>query len=99
MELLNEMVFFYTKLDKYQIQLNKDYLPLVKSILNKKFDDVVLISEVMVIFKKKEIKTRENYQKKNEKFKKRMAELQTTKGWLNYKIKNIIYRIKKKVKI
>ncbi len=98
MELLNEMVFFYKKLQECQIELDKDYLPLVNSILNKKFDDAVLISEVMAIFKKKEIKTRENYQRKNKKFKKRVAELQTTKGWLNYKIRNIIYRLKRKIK-
>ena len=99
MELLDKMAFFYVKFNECQLdELNKDYLPLINSIISRKFDDAVLISEVMANFKEREIKSRENCQKNNRKLKKRVAELQTTNGWLNYKIKNIIYRFKRKIK-
>jgi hypothetical protein len=45
-----------------------------------------------------------NIMEQNKSFKKeldikkvRIAELQTTRGWINYKIKNILYRIKKRL--
>ena len=107
-ELLKKIAFLIKKQNKYGFDADKGYLALFDEIKNDEYDNAILISELIYFFKnrenilnKKYINSRKTNQKMNkllEARKKQVAELQTLIGWLNYKIKNISSRIKKKIK-
>lgn len=97
LELLEKISPLFEKQKQQGFQLDKNYLPLFNDISNKKFDRAILISEVMGNFKEREIESNENQEKLQKQLKDKksqVAELQTTEGWLRYKTKNIIYRLK-----
>lgn len=102
-ELLQEAAFLFEKQGEYGFEADESCLALFDKIKNKEFDSAILISDVISIFKKREIKLQENYpenpmelQKQLNAKKKQVAELQTIKGYLNYKTKNVSNRLKKK---
>ncbi len=103
-ELLKYAAFLIEKLDIYGFEMGDRYSTLLKNIKNKKFDDAVLISEEIKVFKIQEYQLNK-IRKKNKKLhkqlnnkNKRVAELQTVKGWSSYKIKNIFNRLKQRIK-
>ena len=103
MELLKEIAFLFETKRKYG-DLDKFYLPLFNDIISGRFEEAVLLSEVMADFKKMESDLRrlsenqKNLQNQLSAKKKQVAELQTTGGWLQYKTNNIHHRIKIKLK-
>ena len=94
-ELLEKIAFLFKEQNKYGVKLDEKYLPLAEDIVNKEFDRAILRSEVMADFKKRENELYGN----QEVLQKQIAELQTVKGYLNYKIRNIAYRVKRRIKI
>lgn len=107
-DLLRKIAFLIKKQEKYGFDADKGYLALFDEIKNDEYDNAILISELIYFFKnrenilnKKYINSRKTNHKMNkllEARKKQVAKLQTLNGWLNYKIKNISSRIKKKIK-
>jgi poly(ribitol-phosphate) beta-N-acetylglucosaminyltransferase len=69
-ELLENVVFLFKKLNEYNFEIDQEYLLLFKDIANEEFDNAILLSEMMVNFKKREINLNENYQKLRENYKK-----------------------------
>jgi glycosyltransferase involved in cell wall biosynthesis len=88
-ELLEKIAFLFDKLDKNEIKPKKNYLPLLNNILSRKFD------EIMFDYIKRENELEKQLILKR----KQIAELQTIRGYLNYKRKNLIYRLKRKLKL
>lgn len=103
-ELLKYISFLIEKLDSYGFEMGEIYSPLLEHIKNKEFDEAVLISEEIKVFKIQENqlnkirKKNKNLKKQLNKRNKQLAELQTVKGWSSYKIKNIFNRLKQKLK-
>jgi poly(ribitol-phosphate) beta-N-acetylglucosaminyltransferase len=113
LELLNDAAFLFEKqadpcFESF-INVNEYYLELFDKIKNKEFDDAILISEVSSIFLEKDIVLRDKYRKliwNNQNLRKQLnskknqvSVLQTVKGWSTYKTKNILIRLKNKIKI
>lgn len=107
-ELLEEAVFLFEKQSEYGFKADKSCLELFNKIKNKEFDDAILISELSSIFKKKELSLTNSYRRleqdnqnlKNQlnSKKKQVADLQSVKGWSSYKTKNIMSRVKNKIR-
>lgn len=93
-ELIKEINFFYNKFEKHEnkLKLRDKYYPLINLILKKEFNEAAALIEVMSNYEKKEIKLKNNLNAS----KKQVATLQSTNGWLKYKIKNLNQRAKKK---
>ena len=85
-QLLENSFLLFEKQRDYNLNLDEKYLPLVDNILNRNFDEAIDIAEVMADFQMELIAQ-----------KNRMSDLQTTSGWLKYKIENINQRIKKRI--
>lgn len=100
-ELLTSISFLFEELNKYDAKPKKEYLiPLFKEISNKEYEDAILLSRILFNF----IKNQKNLQKQVKIHKKQLelkkgqiAELQSVKGYCQYKTKNILMRLKNKV--
>jgi len=94
MELLEKVGFLFEELIKYGINPNKKYLtPLFNDIGNKRYDEAILLAEILSDFIKKQNQLKEKVNARQ----KQVKELQTTLGWLKYKTKNISHRFKRKM--
>lgn len=104
-ELLENITFLFEEFDKYNVCFRKDkrYLILLSNcIIKKRYDDAILLTEVLndfIIKQKKLEKEKNNFQKQLNLLNKEMSEYLTTHGYLKYKSKNIAFRIKNKLTI
>ncbi|MEL7671255.1 glycosyltransferase family 2 protein [Methanobacterium sp.] len=114
-ELLEYAGPLFEEFKKYGADLNIKYLiQLFNFIAGKKYDEAIIIAEILSDFIEKQnqlenrldakgiqaadlIKKQKQLETRLDARKKQVAELQTTLGWLEYKIKNIGQRLKRKM--
>lgn len=99
-ELLQDAGFLFEKQAEYGFEADETVLSLFQQIKNKEYESAILISDIISIFRKKEITYNKNYRRLLREFeaiKLQVAELQTIKGYLKYKTKNFSSRLKRKI--
>ena len=108
LELLNEVVFLFNKVEEYGFKMDESYRPLFDKINKNEFEDAIIISNIISSFKEREMIATDRYkklqmrnndlQKQLNSKKNQVAKLQTIKGWSSYKTKNMKSRFKKIIK-
>jgi glycosyltransferase involved in cell wall biosynthesis len=101
-ELLEKIGFLIEEFQKYDVELYRKYLtPLFNNIVDKRYDEVISLSEIFKNF----IKTQNKIEKEKNDLqrildlnKNDFAEYLTFRGYFKYKTKNIVFRIKKRFK-
>ncbi len=100
-EILEHAYPLFKELDNYPVKPWKEHLILFfNNVSQKRFDDTIILSEMINNYTKiinDCNRNQQKLQKHNLELKKRIATIQTIKGYGNYKTKNIVSRIKKKM--
>ena len=72
-DLLKKIAFLFETQKNHNIEFDNEYLHLYNNIINKEFEIAILLSDVMAIFKKREIRSHQNYQKNQKNLQKQLA--------------------------
>jgi len=62
-ELLEKVSFLFEKVQEHKLELDMNYLPLFNDIVDKKFDQAILFSDIIADFKKRETRSHDRYLK------------------------------------
>ncbi|MDD3984504.1 MAG: hypothetical protein PHY59_01110, partial [Methanobacterium sp.] len=98
----------FKKQEKLDFEKDQSFNLLFENIKDNEFDNAILVSEMISFYKKREVIANDNNKRLNKtnrhlkrqlsNQKNKLAEIQPIKGYVNYKIKNISKRLKKKFK-
>ena len=92
-ELLEKVSFLFEKVQEHKLELDMNYLPLFNDIVDKKFDQAILFSDIIADFKKRETRSHDRYLK----LQKNYLKLQKNYYKNNQKLEKLLDNRKKQV--